>query len=47
MSPRIIQIPLSGEAQAKRILQAHGLHNGQYRRSVLIRSAAEEKLDLG
>jgi hypothetical protein len=44
MSPRIIHIPLSGgdrKAQAKGIRQAHGLHNSQYRQSVLIRSAAE------
>jgi len=47
MSPRIIHIPLSGgdrKAQAKGIRRAHGLHNSQYRQSVLIRSAAEEKL---
>ena len=47
MSPRIIQIPLSGgdrKAQAKGIRQAHGLHASYYARSVLIRSAAEEKL---
>src|SRR3954449_3514422 len=47
MSPRIIHIPLSGgdrKAQAKGIRYAHCLHNSQYRQSVLIRSAAEEKL---
>ena len=47
MSPRIIHIPLSGgdrKAQAKGIRHAHGLHNSQYRQSVLIRSSAEEKL---
>lgn len=47
VSPRIIQIPLSGgdrRAQAKGIRQAHGLHASYYAQSVLIRSAAEEKL---
>jgi hypothetical protein len=47
MSPRIIQIPLSGgdrKAQAKGIRQAHGLSESYYRESRLIRSAAEEKL---
>src|SRR5258707_12321814 len=47
MSPRIIHIPLSGgdrKAQAKGIRYAHGLHNSQYRESVLIRSAAEAKI---
>jgi hypothetical protein len=47
MSPRVIHIPLSGgdrKAQAKGIRYAHGLHNSQYRQSVLIRSSAEEKL---
>jgi hypothetical protein len=47
MSPRIIYIPLSGgdrKAQAKGIRHAHGLHNSQYRQSVLIRSAAEAKI---
>lgn len=47
MSPRIIQIPLSGgdrKAQVKGIRQAHGLHASYYAQSVLIRSAAEEKL---
>jgi hypothetical protein len=47
VSPRIIQIPLSGgdrKAQAKGIRQAHGLHASYYAQSVLIRSAAEEKL---
>jgi hypothetical protein len=44
MSPRIIQIPLSGgdrKAQAKGIRQAHGLHDSYYRDSLAIRSAAE------
>jgi hypothetical protein len=47
MSPRIIHIPLSGgdrKAQAKGIRHAHGLHNSQFRESVLIRSAAEAKI---
>jgi hypothetical protein len=47
MSPRIIHIPLSGgdhKAQAKGIRYAHGLHDSQYRESVLIRSAAEAKI---
>lgn len=47
MSPRIIQIPLSGgdrKAQAKGIRQAHGLHASYYRESLMIRSAAEAKL---
>jgi hypothetical protein len=47
MSPRIIHIPLSGgdrKAQAKGIRYAHGLHNSQYRESLLIRSAAEAKI---
>ena len=47
VSPRIIQIPLSGgdrKAQAKGIRQAHGLHASYYAQSVLIRGAAEEKL---
>ena len=47
MSPRIIHIPLSGgdrKAQAKGIRYAHGLHESQYRESVLIRSAAEAKI---
>ena len=47
MSPRIIQIPLSGgdrKAQAKGIRQAHGLHATYYAESVLIRTAAEEKI---
>src|SRR4051794_25129696 len=47
MSPRIIHIPLSGgdrKAQAKGIRYAHGIHNSQYRESVLIRSAAEAKI---
>lgn len=47
MSPRIIQIPLSGgdrKAQAKGIRHAHGLHNSYYAESVMIRSAAEAKL---
>jgi hypothetical protein len=47
MSPRIIRIRLSGgdrKAQAKGIRQAHGIHASHYRQSVLIRSAAEEKL---
>jgi hypothetical protein len=44
MSPRIIQIPLSGgdrKAQAKGIRQAHGLHDSYYKNSLAIRSAAE------
>lgn len=47
MSPRIINIPLSGgdrKAQAKGIRQAHGIHASHYRQSVLIRSAAEAKI---
>ena len=47
MSPRIIHIPLSGgdrKAQAKGIRNAHGLHNSQFRQSILIRSAAEAKM---
>lgn len=47
MSPRIIHIPLSGgdrKAQAKGIRYAHGIHNSQYRESVLIQSAAEAKI---
>lgn len=47
MSPRIIQMPLSGgdrKAQAKGIRQAHGLHDSYYRESALIRSAAEAKI---
>ncbi|MET4199082.1 hypothetical protein ABIA95_003082 [Bradyrhizobium sp. LA8.1] len=47
VSPRIIQIPLSGgdrKAQAKGIRQAHGLHASYFRESVLIREAAEAKL---
>jgi hypothetical protein len=47
VSPRIIHIPLSGgdrKAQAKGVRQAHGLHDGYFRESVLIRSAAEEKI---
>jgi hypothetical protein len=47
MSPRIIHIPRSGgdcKAQAKGIRYAHGLHESQFRQSVLIRSAAEAKL---
>jgi hypothetical protein len=46
MSPRIIHIPLFGgdrKAQAKGIRYAHGLHASAYRKSVLIRSAAEAK----
>jgi hypothetical protein len=47
MSPRIIQIPLSGgdrKAQAKGIRRAHGLHASYFEKSAVIRSAAEEKL---
>ena len=47
MSPRIIQIPLSGgdrKAQAKGIRYAHGLHESYFKESVLIRSAAEAKI---
>jgi hypothetical protein len=47
MSPRIIQIPLSGgdrKAQVKGIRQAHGLHASWYRQSIEIRAAAEAKL---
>lgn len=47
MSPRIIQIPLSGgdrKAQAKGIRHAHGLSESYFERSVLIRGAAEEKI---
>ena len=47
MSPRIIQIPLSGgdrKAQAKGIRYAHGLHASYFKQSVLIRTAAEAKL---
>jgi hypothetical protein len=47
MSPRIIQIPLSGgdrKAQAKGIRHAHGLHESYFRESRLIRSAAEAKI---
>jgi hypothetical protein len=47
MSPRVIQIPLSGgdrKAQAKGVRQAHGLHASYYRESTLIRSAAEARL---
>jgi hypothetical protein len=47
MSPRIIQIPLSGgdrKAQAKGICQTRGLHANYYRESVLIRSAAKAKI---
>ena len=47
MSPRIIQIPLSGgdrKAQVKGIRQAHGLHASYYAESVTIRAAAEAKL---
>jgi hypothetical protein len=46
MSPRIIQIPLSGgdrKAQANGIRQVHGLSESYFERSQLIRSAAEEK----
>jgi len=47
MSPRIILIPLSGgdrKAQAKGIRYAHGIHNGYFKESVLIRSVAEAKI---
>jgi hypothetical protein len=47
MSPRIIQIPLSGgdrKAQAKGIRQAHGLHASYFHESQLIRGAAEAKI---
>ena len=47
MSPRIIQIPLSGgdrKAQAKGIRYAHGIHATYYEKSVLIRSAAEARI---
>jgi hypothetical protein len=47
MSPRIIQIPLSGgdrKARAKAIRHAHGLHASYFDKSADIRSAAEEKL---
>src|SRR6476620_967303 len=47
MSPRIIQIPLSGgdrKAQAKGIRHAHGIHESYFKESVLIRSAAEAKM---
>lgn len=47
MSPRIIHIPPSGgdrKAQAKGIRHAPGLHNSQYRASLLIRSTAEAKI---
>jgi hypothetical protein len=47
MSPRIIQIPLSGgdrKAQAKGIRHAHGLSESYFDQSRLIRTAAEEKL---
>ena len=47
MSPRIIQIPLSGgdrKAQAKGIRQAHGLHDSYYKDSLAIRSAAEVEI---
>jgi hypothetical protein len=47
VSPRIIQIPLSGgdrKAQVKGIRQAHGLHASYYAQSVLIRTAAEAKI---
>jgi hypothetical protein len=40
-------IPLSGgdrKAQAEGIRLAHGLHEGCYQESVLIRSAAESKI---
>jgi hypothetical protein len=41
MSPRIIQIPLSGgdrKAQVKGIRQAHGLHASYYMRNRRVRS---------
>lgn len=47
MSPRIVQLPLSGgdrKAQAKGIRYAHGIHASHFRESVLIRSAAEAKI---
>jgi hypothetical protein len=47
MSPRIIHIPLSGgdrKAQAKGIRYAPGIHETYFRESVLIRSAAEDKI---
>ncbi|MGJ5036615.1 hypothetical protein ACQR13_21115 [Bradyrhizobium sp. HKCCYLRH3059] len=47
MSPRIMQIPLSGgdrKAQAKRVRNDHGLHDSYLSRSQAIRSAADEKL---
>lgn len=47
MSPRIIQIPLSGgdrKAQAKGIRHAYGLHASYFKESQLIRSAAEAKI---
>jgi hypothetical protein len=47
MSPRIVQIPLSGgdrKAQAKGIRQAHGLHDGNLEKSAAIRSAVQAKL---
>lgn len=46
MSPRIIHIPLSGgdrKAQVEGIRYAHRIHESAYRKSVLIRSAAEQK----
>jgi hypothetical protein len=47
MSPRIIQIPLSGgdrKAQVKGIRHAHGLHATYFEESQLIRSVAERKI---
>jgi hypothetical protein len=47
MSPRIIQMPLSGgdrKAQAKGLRQAHGLHDGLFRKPQQRRADAEQKL---
>jgi hypothetical protein len=47
MSPRIIQIPLSGgdcKAQAKGIRQVHGLSESYFEQSLLIRNAAQAKI---
>lgn len=46
MSPRIIQLPLSGgdrKAQAKGLRAAHGLHDGLFRRSQQRRADAAQK----
>ena len=47
MLPRIIQVPSSGgdgKAKANGIRQAHGLSETYFDRSLVIRTAAEEKL---